>query len=349
MKILVCAFFLGTVGSALALVEKCNIYCGTDDVSRTDPVSFNHLNQGIPGKMGPQGEKGIPGERGPPGSCQCPGLEELRQLVADNGRELVDLKDELSVTKQKLTLQNKAFSEYEGTIYELKEELNTTKRELSLLNSRPTSCRQIKLDYANAPSGVYRVFPGGESVRSYQIYCDMDDGEGWNVFQRRLDGSVEFYRGWESYVGGFGNKSGEFWQGLEAIHDMTNTGENYELKIQLEDFGLNMVYAHYSNFSVGAGPDYMLKVGSYSGNAGDSLTYHNLQKFSTYDRDQDVISTNCASRYRGAFWYKSCYWANLNGKYSGNVGVDEQSLNWYHWKVAHQSIKFSQMKFRPVA
>ena len=74
-------------------------------------------------------------------------------------------------------------------------------------------------------------------------------GGGWTVFQRRLDGSVDFYRGWQHYKQGFGSLSGEYWLGLDIIHRMTNTSQN-KLRIDMEDTSGNSRYAHYDLFTI---------------------------------------------------------------------------------------------------
>ena len=97
------------------------------------------------------------------------------------------------------------------------------------------------------------------------MYCDQTTaGGGWTVFQKRLNGSVDFYRGWDDYRRGFGNLNGEFWLGLDKIHRLTK--ERSKLRVDLEDFSGNTAYAEYSSFGVGdEGSKYKLSLGSYSG------------------------------------------------------------------------------------
>ena len=64
-----------------------------------------------------------------------------------------------------------------------------------------------------ASGSIYYIQPD-PSWREMKAVCIFDDTSGWTVIQRRLDGSVDFYRGWQSYVDGFGHLSGEYWIGM---------------------------------------------------------------------------------------------------------------------------------------
>ena len=47
----------------------------------------------------------------------------------------------------------------------------------------------------------------------------MDNGGGgWTVFQKRFDGSTNFFLGWDEYEQEFANVSGEYWLGLQQVH-----------------------------------------------------------------------------------------------------------------------------------
>ena len=95
---------------------------------------------------------------------------------------------------------------------------------------------------------MYTINPdGGKPI---QVLCDMTtDGGGWTVFQRRLDGSVDFYLGWESYKNGFGDLCGEFWLGNENLQRLTAVG-NITMRVDLEDFVGDIRYAEYTTFKV---------------------------------------------------------------------------------------------------
>ena len=85
------------------------------------------------------------------------------------------------------------------------------------------------------------------------------------MFQKRLDGSVDFYRGWAEYKRGFGSLTGEFWLGLDKIHRLTSSG-TYKLRVDVEDFAGIIAFAEYDFFEVSSeGEKYKLSLRSYSG------------------------------------------------------------------------------------
>ena len=84
-----------------------------------------------------------------------------------------------------------------------------------------------------------------------------------------------------------------------------------------------------------------------SGTAGDSLSYHDGQPFSTKDQDNDSDSGNCAGVYHGAWWYRSCRSSDLNGIYRHNSSSPfNDGIIWYLWKKQFYSMKRAVMKIR---
>ncbi|KAI8510955.1 Fibrinogen C domain-containing protein 1 [Branchiostoma belcheri] len=192
---------------------------------------------------------------------------------------------------------------------------------------KPQDCQDILDNDETTPSGVYMVYPR-DNLGGFLVYCDMDtDGGGWTLFQRRQDGTVDFYRGWADYKTGFpSNLNGEFWLGNDNLYRLA-VQKVYQLRVDLEDVEGETRYAVY-----------------------DTLKQHRGESSSTKDRD---TSTGCAQRFKGAWWYRtssgnSCHHSNLNGLY--HLGTHESHADgvcWYDWKGNNYSLKRSEMKLRP--
>ncbi|KAE8595613.1 hypothetical protein XENTR_v10015812 [Xenopus tropicalis] len=210
------------------------------------------------------------------------------------------------------------------------------------------NCKEL-LDQGVVMSGWYTIYPDG--MVPLQVLCDMDtDGGGWIVFQRRYDGSVDFYLGWDSYRRGFGSRLTEFWLGNDNLSHLTSTG-TWDLRVDLKDFNNTAYYAKYSAFRIAPASDnYRLTIGAFlGGNAGDSLSYNNGMAFSTKDRDNDQWSSNCATNWPGAWWFNDCFIADLNGVYRLQQNSNPIGVLWATASTSsiNYSFKISEMKIRP--
>ncbi|XP_062621807.1 ryncolin-1-like [Saccostrea cucullata] len=213
---------------------------------------------------------------------------------------------------------------------------------------RARDCSAIlkSIPHTKGRNGVYMIYPDLKTKKL--AYCDMTtEGGGWTVIQRRIDGSVDFYRPWKSYKEGFGNAEGEYWLGNEVIHSLT-TKTKQELRVDLQNFSGKKAFAKYSTFTLGSeSQKYKLTVGGYSGTAGDSLTYHNGRGFSTKDQDNDSSGGSCAVSSKGAWWFNSCLYSHLNGPYHKSAVKSAVSVVWYHFGNEYRSMKFARMMIRP--
>ncbi|XP_059486287.1 angiopoietin-related protein 7-like isoform X2 [Neocloeon triangulifer] len=216
----------------------------------------------------------------------------------------------------------------------------------------PTDCAEIKQEGRFKSSGIYRIQPA-TSPRPFFVFCELvDRGGGWNVIQNRFEGSVNFYREWLDYKHGFGNIGGEFWLGLDKMHQLTNDKVN-ELVVELQDFTNQKAFAQYSAFAVGSEVEgFALSfLAGYEGDAGDSLSYHAGMKFSTRDVDNDQwMDGNCAATHSGAWWYNGCDTSNLNGMYLNGELPEEheyKGMYWYDWHGPSYSLMSSRIMIRP--
>ncbi|XP_048771622.2 fibrinogen-like protein A [Ostrea edulis] len=192
---------------------------------------------------------------------------------------------------------------------------------------------------SSSVSGMYSITLDGGLV---DVQCVMKNGYAYTVIMDRNDGSVDFYRTYSDYEVGFGSPSTETWIGNKYIHLLT-TGGNTVLRFEFEDFSSNTRYAEYSSFNVqSATTNYLMTVSGYTGNAGDSMTYHNNAPFSAKDVDHDTNAGNCAVDYKTAWWNLSCLRTKLTATY-GSSGTNV--MGWHGWE-SYKPLKVVKMLLR---
>ncbi|XP_071797552.1 ficolin-2-like [Asterias amurensis] len=208
------------------------------------------------------------------------------------------------------------------------------------------SCKEL-LEAGHSKSDVYVIYPDGLSG-CLKVFCDMEtDGGGWIVFQRRQDGSVDFYRTWAEYKSGFGDLSGEFWLGNDNLMTLTSDDSHGPWKLRVDLYDNNeTAFAKYEDFKI-VGENYTLEFGAYdvSSTAGNSLNSNNGMPFSTKDNDNDKWNGNMAARHEGAWWFPKTPLSHLNGKYyptGPNInGNGIQGIKWNSWRSSYSLSKCS--------
>ncbi|XP_071795614.1 uncharacterized protein [Asterias amurensis] len=94
-----------------------------------------------------------------------------------------------------------------------------------------TDCQAL-LDVGYKEDGIYTIHPY-QNDEGIKVFCDLTKHTGWIVFQRRVNGSVNFNRSWAEYKKGFGSMDGEFWLGNEILHKLTDAEGNWTVRLDL--------------------------------------------------------------------------------------------------------------------
>lgn len=92
------------------------------------------------------------------------------------------------------------------------------------------------------------------------------------------------------------------------------------------DFDGKFWVVEYEKFILFDDEKFILFVDGYYGNVIDGLGYGNRMGFSVIDKDNDGVSFYCVMYYMVGWWYKYCYYGNLNGRY-------DLGMVWYNFEI----------------
>ncbi|XP_071836913.1 angiopoietin-1-like [Apostichopus japonicus] len=220
-----------------------------------------------------------------------------------------------------------------------------------------TDCGRLRGEISNRKQNIQ---PAGWTSAPFQVTCDVTDGGGWLVFQRRVDSSVDFYLYWDDYKDGFGDVDGNFWLGNDKLAALTSQTQ-YELRIDFVSKSGKHYYAKYSSFNVGnEETNYLLSVSGYDSsstvgyNAMDDI---NGAEFSTRDEDNDDYTSLDLTEYFTSGWWHDDYYnydsssyyyyyadydCDLNAPYTGSY-----TIYWDQFPGGKKNIRSTEMKIRP--
>ncbi|XP_066430780.1 fibrinogen gamma chain [Eleutherodactylus coqui] len=297
-------------------------------------------------------------------------LTRYEMVVTENERVIQELQDLLNTNSQKMSVLKQKISVLESQCQ------NPCKDTVEINDLTGKDCQEIANKGART-SGLYYIKPL-KAKQQFLVYCEIEpSGNAWTVFQRRLDGSVDFNKNWVQYKEGFGYLSPadttEFWLGNEKIHLMsTQSTIPYVLRVELEDWSGHKSTADYSTFRLGSEKDnyrltYAFFLGGDAGDAFDGFdfgddpsdkfyTSHNGMQFSTQDKDHDKYDGNCAEQDGSGWWMNRCHAGHLNGKYykdgiyseSDSPSGYDNGIIWATWRSRWYSMKKTSMKIIPL-
>ena len=109
--------------------------------------------------------------------------------------------------------------------------------------------------------------------------------------------------------------------------------------------------------STGPREEFRIHLTGYSGTAGDSMLMNQHtdpdtgrtadgMRFTTFDNDNDRVSSNCAEDIESPWWSNRCGYASLNGVYGSTK--QWHSPHWFTFANDDSALTFTEMKFRQI-
>ena len=221
---------------------------------------------------------------------------------------------------------------------------------------RPRDCYDLSCyGRSEGQDGPHTIYPVAQNITSLKVSCDQEtDGGGWIMYQRRVDGTVNFTRTWQEYKRGFGNNGGnttELWLGNDKVYQMLNSygAEKGTLRIEVDAFNGDHAWIKAYNVKLADEADLyrfhwkrcraskiILK------GAWDEHEQHSFKTFDKVGGEQD-----CLNRLKGGWWYTrvgGCGKVLINGEYINSAKQTRTSIFVENFKTL--SLQRSRMMFR---
>ncbi|XP_002120210.5 microfibril-associated glycoprotein 4-like [Ciona intestinalis] len=247
---------------------------------------------------------------------------------------------------------------------------DATLNKIMVIKQFYTDCNSI-IQSGIYGSNVYPIWLKG-GYRFIYIQCDMESGShitnrtGWITFQQRKNGKINFNRGWEDYVNGFGNPNEDYWAGLETILLLTWQNEiafSYgyrtfrpNLRVDLEGWDGFHAYVEYKRFYLNLESNYRISgLSKRFGTAFQSNFRSSIvqNEFSTFDHSSEAyfFLPDCPGPHNSGWWFLGCSFSNLNGVYQGPTEKMSErfSIFWYQWSLINPNntaLKHASMKIQ---
>ena len=220
---------------------------------------------------------------------------------------------------------------------------------------RPKDCYDLRCyGLSEGQDGPHIIYPDTPNLPSLEVACDQEaHGGGWIMYQRRVDGTLNFTRTWENYTHGFGTNGDtttELWLGNENVYQLLQSFENnvVDLRIEVDAFDGEHGWIECSSFTMQRS-QYLYRINWVTSTASKIKMAQQWDEhkggysFKTFDKVGS--SALCLKLLKGGWWYnRVCGQVFLNGEYIKLAKRAATSI--YIQGFSPLSLKRSRMMFR---
>ena len=212
---------------------------------------------------------------------------------------------------------------------------------------------------SDGKDGPHTIYPYAPDPAGLNVVCDQETNNGgWIIYQRRVDGTLNFTRNWAQYSRGFWTTGGnmtELWLGNEKVYQLLHKYGSNEvtLRIELDAFDGARGWIEVSDFKMADGSHankYGLHWNRCNASGGsdmvDSWNAHMDLTFKTHDKVDN--RQHCFDNHHtGGWWYsRQCGTVLLNGEYINSATTNTTKSIYVRNFSGHETLRRSRMMFR---